>query len=116
MNLPFPDWITRFEGAVTVCDADLKIVYMNETALKMFSRADGASPIGSDLMACHNENSRRIIAGLLKDGGSNIYTVEKRGVRKLIHQSAFCEADGAICGLVELSVVLPENMPHHLRD
>ncbi|MBU0927035.1 MAG: PAS domain-containing protein [Spirochaetes bacterium] len=110
-----PDWVTRLPGAVTVSDRDRRIVYMNDAAAATWAAKGGRALIGSSLEACHNERSRGIIDGLLSSGGVNVYTIEKAGVKKLIHQSAWRDESGAVAGLVELSLVLPEGMPHFVR-
>lgn len=114
MNFEFEKWYEDIECAVTVCDAECRIIYMNRRSRETFS-AHG-DLIGADLMACHNPASQAIIRRLLAEGGSNSYTIEKRGVRKLIHQTAWRRADGTIGGLVEFSTVLPPDMPHYVRS
>lgn len=111
-----PDWVTGLPGAVTVSDLDNAIVYMNDAAAATWAAKGGKSLVGSDLPACHNERSRAMIRGLLESGGTNVYTIEKAGVRKLIYQSAWRDDAGAVAGLVELSLVLPEGMPHFVRS
>ena len=69
---------------------------------------------GRSLLPCHNERSRAIIRRLLDEGGRNVYTIEKRGVRKLIYQTVWREK-GEVRGLVELSLEIPETMPHYIR-
>jgi hypothetical protein len=110
------DWAKTFPGAVTVTDRDLAILYMNDRAVSTFESRGGAALAGSDLMACHGERSRAIIARLLEEGGQNVYTIDKGGQRKLIYQSAWRDASGEVAGLVELSLVLPPDMPHFVRD
>ena len=70
--------------------------------------------IGKSLIPCHNENSRAIIAKLLETGGTNSYTIQKNGQKKMIYQTAWKE-DGVVAGLVEISMVIPEEMPHYIR-
>ena len=112
-----PDWITRFPGAVTVSDRNHVIVYMNDKAAATFKAYGGKDLVGTDLMACHQERSRGIIERLLSTGSPNVYTIDKKGVKKLIYQSAWYE-DGAAepAGLVELSLELPADMPHYVRS
>ncbi len=107
-----PDWAKEMNCAVTVCDNDGIILYMNDKAKETFARHGDL--IGKSLIPCHNERSRAIIADLLASGGSNSYTIEKNGVRKMIYQTAWRE-DGKVAGLVEISMVIPEDMPHYLR-
>jgi hypothetical protein len=52
---------------------------------------------------------------LLTSGRSNVYTIEKGGIKKLIYQSPWYE-NGKYAGLVELSLPIPKEMPHFVRD
>lgn len=107
-----PDWAKEMNCAVTVCDSDGVIIYMNDKARETF--ASHGELIGKNLMGCHNEHSREIIRTLLETGGSNAYTIEKGPVRKMIYQTAW-KQDGIVAGLVEISIVLPAEMPHYIR-
>jgi len=108
-------WVDGFQGAVTVCDMHGKIVEMNARAAETFGRYGGAQLIGKNLRDCHPPKANAIIGRMLETGESNIYTIEKKGVRKLIYQSPWIEG-GKRMGLVELSLEIPENMPHYIRD
>ncbi len=110
-----PDWAFRMNCAVTVADADCRIIYMNERSRQTFAARGGAALIGHNLMEYHNERSKAIIRRLLDEGGTNAYTIEKEGLRKMIFQSAWFDADGRVGGLVELSMVIPAEMPHYVR-
>lgn len=110
-----PDWAFRMNCAVTVADADCRIIYMNERSRQTFAARGGAALIGHNLMEYHNERSKTIIRRLLDEGGTNAYTIEKEGLRKMIFQSAWFDADGRVGGLVELSMVIPAEMPHYVR-
>lgn len=110
-----PDWIRTLPGAVTVADRDLVIVYMNDKAAETWAAKGGRSLVGSSLLSCHAERSQAMIRGLLESGGTNAYTIEKAGVHKVIYQSAFRDGQGAVAGLVELSLPVPADMPHFVR-
>lgn len=114
-NLPpeIGDWARAIGCAVTVCDTEGVILYMNERARATF--AGHGDLIGRNLMACHNERSQAMIRHMLATGGTNTYTVKKNGVRKLIFQTPW-RSDGVIAGLAEISIPLPETMPHYDRD
>ncbi len=103
---------TRF--AVTICDLDAKIVYMNDRSCQVFEKYGGRSLVGKSLFECHKERSVEMIRKFLTTGDSNSYTIEKAGVKKLIHQTPWYK-DGNIAGLVELSIELPAEMPHFVR-
>jgi hypothetical protein len=55
-----------------------------------------------------------MIMSMLETGASNSYTIEKDGVKKLIHQTPW-RVDGVVKGLVEFSIVLPPELPHFKR-
>ena len=107
-----PDWAKEMNCAVTVCDAEGVILYMNDKAKETF--ASHGDLIGKSLIPCHSERSRGIIADLLATGGSNAYTIQKNGVRKMIYQTAW-KVDGVVAGLGEISMVIPSDMPHYVR-
>ena len=106
-------WADEVDYAVTIADKDCNIIYMNRRSRETFCK-NGEDLIGKNLMDCHPEHARSTIRRLLKDGGSNVYSITKKGVKKLIFQSAWM-IDGEIAGLVETSMVLPENLRHFDR-
>ena len=99
--------------AVTVCDTHGTILYMNEKAKETFAKHGDL--IGRNLFDCHSETSQAKIRELLSTGGSNAYTIEKRGVKKMIYQTAW-RKNGVVSGLVEISMILPDTLPHHVRE
>ena len=72
--------------------------------------------VGKNLFPCHNPHSQAIIRRLLEEGATNAYTIEKKGVKKVIYQSAWRKEDGTVGGLVEFSMIVPFEMPHHVRE
>lgn len=111
-----PDWAFGMNCAVTVADAECNIIYMNQRARETFANRGGADLIGHNLMDYHNENSKAIIRRLLADGGVNVYTISKGGVKKMIYQTAWRNDKGEVGGLVEISMIIPEEMPHYVRS
>jgi hypothetical protein len=108
------NWTDGFPGAVTVCDRAGIILDMNDTAALMFAADGGRALIGRNLLDCHPEPARSKTADLLAHPRVNVYTIEKRGVRKLIYQAPWFR-DGEAQGLVELSLELPAEVPHFVR-
>lgn len=108
-------WVRDFPAAVTVCDRDGIILEMNSRAEATFAKDGGAALIGSNVLACHPEPSRTQLAELLRTGTRNVYTIEKAGIRKLIYQCPWYQ-DGVYAGLVEISLELPAEIPHFIRD
>ena len=52
---------------------------------------------------------------LLKKKQLNVYTIEKNGIKKLIYQSPWY-VKGEFAGFVELSLEIPFEIPHFIRD
>lgn len=108
-------WSDEFEGAVTICDQNGMITYMNDTSKKQFSKYGGGELVGTNLLDYHPEPSRTKVANMLVTPTTNTYTIEKEGVKKIIHQSPLYE-NGVFSGLIEISLVLPQSLPHFIRD
>ena len=106
------NWAEDVDYAVTICDTDCKILYMNRRSRETFAKHGNI--IGNNLMECHSQASRDKIKEMLTKGTSNVYTITKGGVKKLIYQSPW-KIDGKIAGLVETSMILPDEMPHYDR-
>jgi len=87
---------------------------MNNKSIRTFENSGGATLIGSSLFECHPEPSRTKLKELLRAGRTNVYTIEKQGIKKLIYQSPWYE-QGAYRGFVELSLEIPAEMPHFVR-
>lgn len=113
--MPQKDWTKEFPCAITVCDAHGAILEMNDASLATFQQDGGAALLGTDVRACHPEPARAVLERLLQEGASNVYTIEKGGRKKLICQMPWYER-GAFAGLVEISIVLPDPLPHFKRD
>ena len=88
---------------------------MNDRAAESFAKDGGRELVGSNLLDCHPEPSRSKLLELLASGKVNAYTIEKGGVKKLIYQAPWYE-DGEYRGLVEVALVLPDVLPHFVRD
>lgn len=107
-------WMKEFGAAITVCDKDGIILEMNERSARTFEKDGGTSLVGKSLLDCHPEPARSKLEKLLQTGGTNAYTIEKAGVKKLIYQAPWY-VNGEYRGLVELSLVIPSEMPHFVR-
>lgn len=107
------EWAEAMNCAVTVCDSEGLILYMNAPARELYKKHGNL--IGKNLMGCHSERSREIIRHMLATGESNSYTISKRGQRKMIYQTPW-RRNGVIAGIVEISMVIPESLPHYDRD
>ncbi len=104
------DFFADVAVSTTVCDKEGRVVYQNERAVAALGEARGHS-----LQECHKSSSWEKIVDMIAKGETNAYTIEKRGLRKLIYQTPWYE-NGEVAGLVEYSIVLPEGMPHKVRE
>lgn len=107
------DYWKETMAAVTVCDRSGVVVYCNDRSASQFAKYGDL--IGKNLKDCHGAASWKKICHLIETGESNIYTIEKRGVRKMIHQMPWRE-EGVIKGLIEISFELPAEIPHFVRE
>ena len=105
------NWTQGFPASITVCDRAGIILEMNDKAKRTFS----GDMVGKNVLDCHPEPARSKLAELLATGKSNVYTIEKKGKKKLIYQSPWYQ-DGQFAGLVELSLELPADLPHFKRN
>jgi hypothetical protein len=108
------DWTEELGARIMVCDRDGVIVAANAAAREAYAR-DGKGIVGSNALDCHPKAARGKLEGLLAAGGTNVYTIEKQGRRKLIYQAPWYE-NGERMGVVELSLEIPWDMPHHVRE
>ena len=106
------EWAKELNCAVTVCDTEGIILFMNDKACNTFAKHGNL--IGKNLFDCHNPKSIEKIREMLADGGSNSYTIEKNGIKKMIYQTVW-KQEGVIAGLVEISMEIAEEMPHYVR-
>lgn len=104
----------NLDGNIIVCDNDGVIIYMNKTAILNYTDEGGKGLIGRNLMDCHNQRSKDIIQHILETGEKNVYTIEKKGKKKIVYQSPWL-VNGEIKGIVELSLEIPFEMPHYVR-
>jgi len=107
-------WEKEFPVAITLCDTDGIITDMNDRSIKTFRNDGGKALIGSNVLDCHPEPSRTQLLEMLENGSTNVYTIEKNGKKKLIYQAPW-KRDGVYAGLVEISIDLPDQMPHFVR-
>ena len=108
------NWSKHFNGAISICDKNGIILEMNDKAIRDFQDEGGEKLIGSNVLDCHPEPAQTKLRELLQHEQTNVYTIEKRGVKKLIYQAPWFEG-GRYAGLVELSLEIPTQMPHFVR-
>ncbi len=108
-------WVREFPGAVFVCDTEGILLEMNDRAAKSCRENGGRKLIGTNVLDCHREPAQTKIKEMLDTQKANIYTIEKAGLKKLIYQAPWYES-GKFAGIVELSLEIPFEMPHFIRE
>jgi transcriptional regulator with PAS, ATPase and Fis domain len=108
-------WVDEFPAAITVSDAKGTIIEMNAKAAKTLEKDGGAKLIGTNVLDCHPEPAKAKLRAIMENRKPNVYTTEKAGVKKLIYQAPWYQG-GKYAGVVELSVEIPFEMPHFVRD
>lgn len=108
------NWYKELPFAITVSDKEGNILLMNDRSVKTFEKYGGAALIGQSLFNCHPGPASDKLRKMLEDHNVNAYTIEKEGVKKMIYQSPWFK-DGEFAGYVELSLMLPVEMPHFVR-
>jgi len=108
-------WIEEFPGTIMVCDTQGIILEMNERSAQAYHADGGRALIGHNVLDCHPEPARTRLQQLMETQQTNVYTIEKRGVRKLIYQAPWYR-DGQYAGFVELAFEIPATLPHFVRD
>ena len=109
------EWIEKLNGNVIVSDAEGTVIYMNEKAISNYEKEGGKNLIGRNLMDCHSESSRQKILEIMTTRKNNVYTIEKKGKKKIIYQSPWFR-DGEFRGIIEFSLEIPFEMQHYNRD
>ncbi len=108
-------WSAGLPVAITVTDADGTIVEMNARSRETFASDGGAALIGRSVFDCHPEPARTKTVGLYEARRPNHYTIAKNGQRKIIHQLPWYDESGAFAGFVEISIPIPDDLPHFDR-
>lgn len=107
-------WFETVPASITVCDRNYIILYMNEWSAEAHKEDGGKNLIGKSLLDCHNPESQKKLREIMATGKPNVYTAEKKGVKKMVFQSPW-RKNGKPAGLVEIYFVLPRNLPNHVR-
>jgi transcriptional regulator with PAS, ATPase and Fis domain len=109
------NWTNQVAVAITVTDANGIITEMNPRSIATYENDGGAALIGRDVLACHPEPSRTKLAAMFNAHRPNHYTIRKSGQKKIIHQLPLSR-DGVFAGYVEISIPIPDDLPHFDRD
>jgi hypothetical protein len=88
---------------------------MNPRSVETFAADGGAALVGRSVFDCHPEPARTKTIELYRERQPNSYTIRRHGQKKIIHQLPWFE-DGEFAGFVEISIPIPDDLPHFDRD
>lgn len=108
------EWLEELPCSVTVCDSEFRILYLNARSSEVNAADGGKALVGKNLLDCHPPEAQEKLRRVMASGRPNVYTIEKKGVRKMIYQSHW-RRNGRVEGLVELTFELPSEIPHFVR-
>ena len=109
------EWFEQLPCSMTVCDRDYRILYLNTRSAEVNASDGGKALVGKGLLDCHPPEARRKLKKVMAARSPNVYTVEKKGVRKVVFQ-AHWKRRGRLAGLVEITFELPPDAPHFVRS
>lgn len=109
------NWQKTFSGSIVITDEEGIITEMNDFSIESYRKNGGAQLVGKNVMDCHPEPSLTRLKALFAEGAVNAYIITKNGRQKMIYQPPYF-TDGSFAGMVELSLPLPDELPHFNRD
>ena len=112
--MPQHAWVEEFPASIMISDPDGIILEMNERAAQNYALDGGRALIGKNMMDCHPKEARAKLEEIMNEKRKNAYTIEKRGVKKMIYQAPWYE-NGDYRGFVEMSFEIPFELPHFIR-
>lgn len=92
--------------AVVICDLGHRIIYMNPSACKKYSKHGGGLLTGKSLLDCHNSKSNEMILKVVEwfksDKSHNrIYTYHNGKENKDVYMVALRDEQGSLIGYYE---------------
>lgn len=108
------EWFEELPCAVTVCDTNFTVLYLNSRAAEVNAKDGGKALIGRNLIDCHPPEAQEKLRKVWRSGRPNVYTIERNGVRKMVYQATW-KKRGRPAGLVEITFELPPEVPHFVR-
>ena len=89
------------------------VIYQNKQSISVNGEYRGKS-----MLPCTTSARRGSIGPHPVEKGDQAESLtpsEKKGIRKMIYQTAWRREDGTVGGIIELSMPIPAEMPHYVR-
>ena len=112
--MTLPSWLQNIPGAIIVSDAQGVILFMNDEAIEGHIADGGKDLLGKNMLDCHPQPALSNLEKLMETQTTNIYTIEKNGIKKLVYQCPWFEA-GQYQGFIEQVLEIPSELPHFIR-
>ena len=109
------DYFEEADIAVTICDKEGRILEMNRQSREVNCPPGVETLVGANLLPCHPEPALSLLKEMMATEKKHVYTIEKGGKKKLIYQIPWYK-EGAYAGFIELSMVIPFEMEHKIRQ
>jgi transcriptional regulator with PAS, ATPase and Fis domain len=109
------EWFENLPCAITVCDRNYRILYMNDKTAEVNKEDGGKALIGKNLMDCHPPEAQKKLREVMVSSRPFAFIVERKGVKKMAYQSHWMK-NGCVGGLVELYFELPRGIPNRKRN
>ena len=108
-------WVKELPAAIMVSDSSGNVIEMNDASAANYKAAGGFDLIGKNIRDCHPKEARDLLDTMFANGTPHTYMIESNGMRKMICELPWFK-EGLFSGFVEIAVVLPETVPHYVRD
>jgi hypothetical protein len=97
--------VQEYPGTVIVCDSSGTILELNNRAVESLRPEGGKKLIGTNLFDCHPEPARSQLKRMMKNRETNVYTIRKGRVRKIVVQTPWYRR-GKYAGFVEITTMI----------
>ncbi len=108
-------WVKELPAEIMVCDSGGLIIEMNDHAALLFADDGGRGLLGRNVLDCHPEQAVSKLKHMLADPSVNCYFNTENGEKRFFFQSPWY-LEGRFSGYVEISFVVPEIIPHFIRE
>ena len=108
-------WYKVFPGPITVTDKNGTVIEMNEGSENLYEKDGGYAVLGRNAITCHPSGTQEKVRQIYETQSFNIYSITKDSKKRLVYQAPYF-IEGEFSGIVELTLDLPEDIPHFDRD
>jgi len=108
-------WVRELPAEIMVCDSGGIILEMNDHAEALFAGDGGSNLVGVNVLDCHPEPAFAKLEGMLETQSANCYFNTENGEKRVFFQSPWY-LEGRYSGYIEISFMVPENIPHFIRE